>query len=94
MTAAPGKRRRSALVSTAVDGMHSRLALLLGLLCALRLQASCEDEFPVYPYLPVEQGLAPSPPRVCVVIRTYWGQAGPTGLRALLQSLQRQSVPE
>ena len=33
-------------------------------------------------------------PKFCVVVRTYWGhgQNSPSGLRQLLQSLQRQHI--
>ena len=35
-------------------------------------------------------------PAICVIIRTYWGHGGDShsGLRALIASLQRQSVKE
>ena len=53
------------------------------------------EEFQTYPYQPVQPGSGHlAEPSVCVVIRTYWGQAGPNGLPALLHSLQRQSVQE
>ena len=68
-----------------------RIALCLALAAA---QGRAQDQS-VFPYRPAQPGSGgPADPRVCVVIRTYWGHAGPQGLLALLQSLQRQSVPE
>ena len=63
------------------------------LLIATAITGSESQE--VFPHRPLQPGSAhTADPRVCVVIRTYWGHAGPTGLLALLQTLQRQSVAE
>ena len=69
-----------------------RLPIALLFLAAAAVGAADQA---VYPYQPAQLGAGrAADPKVCVVIRTYWGHAGPDGLLALLHSLQRQSVPE
>ncbi|KAK9813768.1 hypothetical protein WJX73_008320 [Symbiochloris irregularis] len=67
------------------------------LIClTLAFTASVSSAELVFPQHPAESSEGShfsdnSLPQVCVVIRTYWAHAKPSGLRALIHSLQRQS---
>ena len=65
-------------------------------LCIVLAASLCQADQSVFPYRPARKSdtSLTADPRVCVVIRTYWGHAGPDGLLTLLRSLQRQSTAE
>lgn len=67
--------------------VQREITTIIGVLCVASIvtaTASCSEVLPSH----TNQG-----PRVCIVIRTYWGhEAGPASqLQALLKSLQRQT---